>query len=247
MLSRLGQRLGGTLGHETLLPTVVETIVQALRLPYAAIAVRQGEVLAPAASVGVAGGDLVVWPLMYGDEPVGELAVAPRAPGEPFGAADRRLLDDLARQAGVAVHAVRLGADLRRSRERLVGAREEERRRLRRDLHDGLGPQLASQTLTLDTARKLMPTDPAAADALLDELHGHIQAAVVDVRRLVNALRPPVLDDLGLVAALREGARRYDDAGLSVHFATPDALPTLPASVEVAAYRIAQELSLIHI
>jgi len=241
VLSRLGQRLGGTLSSETILPTIVETVVQALRTPYAAIATRHAGALVAAASSGAPTSEVMTWPLLYGDEAVGELRVATRTPGEPFGAADRRLLDDLARQAGVAVQAVRLNADLRRSRERLVGAREEERRRLRRDLHDGLGPQLASQTLTLDTARKLMPSNPAAADALLDELHGHIQAAVLDIRRLVNALRPPVLDDLGLVAALREGARRYEDAGVSVVFATPAALPAMAAAVEVSAYRIAQE------
>jgi len=241
VLSRLGHRLGETLTPESILPTIVETVSQALRVPYAAIAMRQGEVLVPAARIGEAMGETEAWPLRYGDEAVGELEVATRAPGEPFGAADRRLLDDLARQAGVAIHAVRLNADVRRSREQVIGAREEERRRLRRDLHDGLGSHLASQTLTLDTARKLMPRDPAAADALLDELRGHIQAAVIDIRRLVNALRPPALDDLGLVAALREGARYYEAAGLTVTFTTPESFPVLPAAVEVAAYRIAQE------
>ena len=241
VLSRLGLRLGGTLSHDAILPTIVETVAQALKLPYAAIAMRHGDALATAASFGTPAGEQVLWPLFYGEEAVGELVLAPRAPGEPFSDSDRRLLDDLARQAGTAVQAVRLDADVRRSRERLIGAREEERRRLRRDLHDGLGPQLASQTLTLDSARKLMLRDPAAADLLLDELHGHIQAAVLDIRRLVNALRPPALDDLGLVAALREGARHYEDVGLTVEFNAPEPLPALPAAVEVAAYRIAQE------
>ncbi len=243
VLSQLGQRLEGTLAHDAILPTIVETVAEALKLPFAAIALRQGEE-GPPVVVTAYGSPVdapVTLPLRYRDETVGSLLLAPRAPGEAFTAADLRLLDDLARQAGVAVHAVRLTADLQRSRELLVAAREEERRRLRRDLHDGLGPQLASQTLTLDAARKLMPRDPATADASLDDLRGHIQAAVADIRRLVYALRPPALDDLGLAFAVRQVASDYQRAGLAIAVEAPDALPPLPAAVELAAYRIAQE------
>jgi signal transduction histidine kinase len=180
-------------------------------------------------------------PLVYQQETVGELLLAPRSPGEAFAAADRRLLDDLARHAGVAVHAVRLTTDLRRSRERLVTAREEERRRLRRDLHDGLGPMLGSLTLKLDVAGDLLEQDPASARALLLGLKAQAQGAIGDIRRLVYALRPPALDDLGLAAALREEAVRYDHHGLRVAVVAPERLPPLPAAVEVAAFRIAQE------
>jgi signal transduction histidine kinase len=138
---------------------------------------------------------------------------------------------------------VRLTADLQRSRERLVSAREEERRRLRRDLHDGLGPQLASLVLKLETARNRMADDPQAA-ALLTDLSARTQEAVADIRRLVYALRPPALDELGLIMALREGATQYNQQGingLNITFDAPDKLPPLPAAVEVAAYRIAQE------
>jgi signal transduction histidine kinase len=136
---------------------------------------------------------------------------------------------------------VRLTADLQRSRERLVTAREEERRRLRRDLHDGLGPQLASLTLTLAAARELLRHDVDAADVLLQELAIHTQAAIADIRRVVYDLRPPALDDLGLVLALREQAAQYSQAGLQITIAAPERLPQLPAAVEVAAYRIVQE------
>ena len=132
-------------------------------------------------------------------------------------------------------------ADLRRSRERLVTAREEERRRVRRDLHDGLGPTLGSLTLRLDVAADLVGEDPAAARALLRDLKAQARAAIGDIRRLVYALRPPALDDLGLAAALRAEAQRYEAGGLQVRFDAPEALPALPAAVEVAAYRIAQE------
>jgi signal transduction histidine kinase len=246
VISRLGQRLEATLAPDAVLPTVVETVKEALKLPYAAIALKQDDTLAIAAEDGrlqhsSLPNDLVRLPLVYQNEPVGELLLAPRATGESFSSADHRLLDDLARQAGVAAHAVQLTMDLQRSRERLVTAREEERRRLRRDLHDGLGPQLASLTLKLDAARNLLGHNPAATDALLAELKGQTQGAISDIRRLVYALRPPALDDLGLVSALREQAAQYQHTGVHITVQAPERMPSLPAAVEVAAYRIAQE------
>jgi signal transduction histidine kinase len=178
--------------------------------------------------------------LVYQGETVGQLILATRAPGEMFSPADQRLLDDLARQAGVAVHAVRLTSDLQRARERLVTAREEERRRLRRDLHDGLGPQLASQTLLIDTVFRLLPNDIDGAINLLQRLKSQSQDAIADIRRLVYALRPPALDDLGLVGALREHAMQYLQSGIQITVVAQE-LPPLPAAVEVAVYRIVQE------
>ena len=194
-----------------------------------------------AARYGDPADETVTLPLTYGAELVGRLNLAPRAPGEEFSSSDRRLLEDLARQAGVAAHAARLTADLQRSRERLVTAREEERRRLRRDLHDGLGPQLAAQTLKVGSARSLYGRDPAAADALLSELETNMEAAISDIRRLVYNLRPPALDELGLDGAIRESAAQYATNGLKISVDTPQTLPSLPAAVEVAAYRIVQE------
>ncbi len=186
-------------------------------------------------------------PLVYQAETVGYLLLAARA-GDTFGKPDTRLLTDLARQAGVAVYAARLTTHLQRlstglqeSRERLVTTREEERRRLRRDLHDGLGPQLSSQTLTLSAARKLLRQDPDAADRLLADATTHAQEAITDIRRLVYGLRPPALDDLGLLAALQEQLTQYRASGVSLILNAPEHLPPLPAAVEVACYRIMQE------
>ncbi len=136
---------------------------------------------------------------------------------------------------------MRLTTDLQRSRERLVTTREEERRRLRRDLHDGLGPTLSSLPLKLDVAGDLMEQDPVAARELLRGLKEQSQSAVADIRRLVYELRPPALDELGLVGAIREIAAQYTRNGLRVSVDAPEELSLLPAAVEVAAYRITQE------
>src|SRR6266851_659423 len=269
VISHLGQRLETTLVPEAVLPMIVETVTQALKLPYAAITLKQGDEFIIVASYGtelghisrnvgaglaparlaeiLSGGQvtLLTLPLVYQAETIGQLLLAPRARGESFTPADRGLLDDLARQAGIAAHAVRLTTELQRARERLVTAREEERRRLRRDLHDGLGPTLAALNLQAGAVRTLIPQDPAQASALVAEWRTTLRAVIADIRRLVYALRPPALDELGLVGALREQAAQYSThagtSGVQVAFDAPDHLPQLPAAVEVAAYRIAQE------
>jgi len=246
VLARLGQRLEATLTSDAVLPTIVETIAQALKLPFVAITWTPHDASAEATVLAAYGkpNEQAAWervPLIYQHETVGELVLAPRKGGKPLTPADHRFLRELAPQIGVAVHAVRLTTDLQRSRERLVTAREDERRRLRRDLHDGLGPQLSSQTLTLAAARKLLRQDPDAADRLLADATTHAQEAIADIRRLVYALRPPALDDLGLLAALQEQLTQYRASGVSLTLEAPEQLPSLPAAVEVACYRIAQE------
>ena len=240
VISRLGQRLEGTLAPEAVLPAVVETVAGALKAPHAGISLKLGDRFESAAEHGTPSGEPLVLPLVYNNETVGRLEVSPRAKGELYAPADRRLLEDLARQAGVAAHAVRLTAELRRSRERLVTAREEERRRLRRDLHDGVGPRLAALTLRLETARNKLSGVPGAAD-LLSDLAERSREAVADVRGALHGLGPPVLDELGLVPALRETAAQYGQGGLRIFVEAPEGMPPLPAAVEVAAYRIAQE------
>jgi two-component system NarL family sensor kinase len=143
---------------------------------------------------------------------------------------------------------------LQRSRQRLVTAREEERRRLRRDLHDGLGPTLAGVVLQLSAANTLVDQDPSAAQVLLDRLRSEVQQAIIDIRQLVYQLRPPALDELGLAGALRELAAQFSgqtdvgalgdlasSGGLLVEVDVPAELAPLPAAVVVAAYRIATE------
>ncbi|GAA3126374.1 signal transduction histidine kinase [Kribbella aluminosa] len=185
-----------------------------------------------------------VVPLSYGGQVLGLLEVGTRSGEAGLSSADRSVLALVAVPLAVAVHATRLSAELQTSRENLVSAREEERRRLRRDLHDGLGPTLTGVAFAADAAANLITTDTPRAVELLARLRADTRSAITDVRRLVDDLRPPALDELGLIAALRQRADqlsfRADGAPIRVTVTT-DSLPPLPAALEVAAYRIATE------
>ncbi|MEV8631237.1 sensor histidine kinase [Streptosporangium sp. NPDC051023] len=233
-LTRLGRRLENSGEPDGVLPGVARSVAEALRLPYAAVETSAGSRHA----FGSPTGDPVRLPLVHNGDRVGDLIMSPRTGETGFGRRDLHVLTDLARQVAVAVHAARLSADLRRSRERLVMAREEERRRLRRDLHDGLGPTLAALTMRAEAVHDLVEDERARR--LLADIVGDAEAAVADVRTLVDGLRPPALDTLGLLGALRAHAVRQPP-GLRVTVHAPDALPPLPAATEVAAYRIAAE------
>lgn len=132
---------------------------------------------------------------------------------------------------------------LRRSQMALLHAREEERRRLRRDLHDGLGPTLAAIGLKIDAATSWVERDPVKAVQLLHDIRRDLTTTVADTRRLVRGLRPPALDELGLAGAIRGVAGEFGGGGngVPVIVIEADGLPVLPAAVEVAAFRIAQE------
>jgi signal transduction histidine kinase len=240
VLARLGRRLEEAPEPDAVLPTIVATLAGALRLPYVAIALRHAGTLHLAAEAGSESPRLLRLPLSHRGEPVGELRVGLRAGERSFAGREMELLRDAARQASAAAHAVGLTSDLRRSRERLVFAREEERRRLRRDLHDGLGPALASVTLMADAARNLLASDPARADALLAELKAETRAATAEVRRVVYELRPAALDELGLIGSIREQAAQCSQAGIAVEVSAEE-LGDLSAAIEVAAYRIVAE------
>lgn len=185
------------------------------------------------------GGDRAVPLLAYGTK-VGELRF--RNPGRVLSESEQRLIRDLAVHLGGTVHARSLLEDLQRTRERLVLAREEERRRLRRDLHDGIGPALAGLTLKAETARALMDSDREAAQRHLADLSEEIRSTVVDVRRVVEGLRPPALDELGLADACRQAVDRLTRAaGVSADVRCDLGEGAVPAAVEVAAFRIVTE------
>jgi two-component system, NarL family, sensor kinase len=230
-VSRVGERLGAGL------PGVLDAVREALRLPFAALRAGGAEI----AASGTAPELLHTLPVIYGADRIGELVVGLRPGEKRLGRGDRAVLELLAAPLSVAVHAVRLSAELQRSREAIVVAREEERRRLRRDLHDGLGPALTGVTFKADAAGNLLAADPAAARDLIAELRGEVAQAVAGIRRLVYDLRPPALDELGLLGAVRQAIDRLARDGTVIRLTAPDALPSLSAAVEAAAYRIAVE------
>jgi len=208
-------------------------LVDGLGLHHAEIRDRDGRALASAGSGPVT--DEI--PLVAYGAPVGVL----RWGGPPLRTGDKKLLVSLAHQIGGAVHAAGLVEALRRAQERLVVAREQERRRLRSDLHDGLGPSLAGLGFQLDTVQRLVDAG-RPVDEHLTRLRTGLAATVAEVRRIVHGLRPPAVDELGLFAAVAElGQELADGAGLSLQLDLPPGRPDLPAAVEVAAYRVAQE------
>ena len=242
-IAGLGRTLASSLQLDAVLSNVVETIGHTLALQYVGLALagsdasREGET---AAEYGAPITDLLALPLVHQGIAVGELRLAPR-PGERLRERDHRLIADLAPQVAAAVHAVGLSQELQLARQRIVQLREEERRRIRRDLHDGLGPALAGLTFTLEAVRNLTESDLQRADELLVSATEQVQTMIGDVRRLIYGLRPATLDQLGLAASLRGLASQESSPGTSVTIDAPSSLPPLPAAVEVAAYWIAQE------
>lgn len=231
----LGDQLANAAAADEVLPAAARSVREALRLRHVEICSAEGDVLGEAGTPGGRGCEEV--PLVYTGERIGTLAVEPTADAGPLGSDARRLLAGIARPVAAATRATALSRDLVASRERLVAATEEERRRLRRDLHDGLGPTLSSAVLAAGRAKALVDRDPAAAVGQLEQLTAQLQDAVADVRRLVYGLRPPALDELGLVGALGEQAQALGPIRVS----GPGRPLALSAAVEVAAYRIAME------
>jgi signal transduction histidine kinase len=221
------------------------TLLVTLRLSYAAITLfterGRREVVA---SAGVPQAEVQTVPLYGGGRPTGELLLAVAAGREPFGRSDQQLLNDLSSHVSRVAAVVMLNSELQASRERLITAREEERRRLHQDLHDGIGPTLASHAMHLELARVVLRDDPDAADELLAKAARSIQEMIAEIRRVVDDLRPRVLGQLGLRSAVEERAQAFNlghGDGLRVTVDSAGRLDDLPAAAEVAAYRIATE------
>jgi signal transduction histidine kinase len=243
VVARLGRRVDAASGPLDALEQLAVELRTALRLPYIAVLPDSAELLPVETGTEVAGTTDV--PITVHGESVGVLRVGRRHRGERLRDEEQSVLGDAARRAGALIQAAVLVADLRASRERIVVAREEERRRLRHDLHDGVGPQLAGLALQLDSlARRLGEDNENAARVQL--LRDRLRDTVGEVRRVVDNLRPPALDDVGLVEAVRQQVAAYAVVG-SGNGSRPlvdvrsDPLPDLPAAVEVAAYRIITE------
>jgi signal transduction histidine kinase len=242
VVSTLAARLEESGGLDEQLPALATAVAEAFRVSYVRV-----EVLGPAgegvsATHGEAPGATRTLPISYGGERIGSLQLPDGGIRGMLSRRDQELLLDVVRQATIAARASLLARELQASREQLVLAREEDRRRIRRDLHDGLGPVLGGVAMRLDAAGNAVGSDPDTAHRLVVQSRAEITEALADVRRLVHGLRPPALDDLGLLAAVHQQAERTRTGGLDVVVeADPATLVRLPAAVEVAAYRIVSE------
>ncbi len=234
---------------QLMLERLARTLSEALHLPYVAISLNEpGRLMW--ASYGTIERTLHRVPLVRGNEEVGFVELDVGHGREPFGMADQRLLTAMATHAAATVSATTLNLDLQESRARLVSSREEERRRIRKDLHDGVGPKLALLSMNLEVIKELIAKDPLAAGRLVDAAGARAHEAISEVRNVVSNLRPAVLDELGLEEALgmlteqTVEAHRHDKVGpfdVTFEAESADGLGQLPAAVEVAAYRIISE------
>jgi signal transduction histidine kinase len=237
-ITRLGDRVAAA-GEPDLLPVVLATVTDAVRAPGASLVAADGAVLAACGSHTADGVESV--PLRVGGRELGRLQVAARSPGEPYTDGDRRLLAALAPQVAVVVRALELAEALEAERDRVVAATRQERQRLRRDLHDGLGPSLSGVGLGLQALHDARAVDDqAAADRLLARIRDEVATAVREVRRILDDLRPAVLDGTRLPDAIRRHAAAVSTGPIEVSVDAAD-LPILPPAVETAAYRITQE------
>ena len=227
-------QVAGTIGDDP--PLALRAIREALVMPYAALMV-DGEPLA------VSGAETTHTRTLDLDG-AGELVVGLRPGDLSFSPGDEQVLRLTVPLLAQTLRARALAEDLIESRGQTIAAVEEERRRLRRELHDGLGPRLSGVAFTSDAARNLIRTDPAAAEEMVAQLRADTVTAIEEIRRMVYAMRPPALDELGLVPALRQqavGLRNRAGDPVAVDVTAPDEFPDLPAAVEVAAYRIVTE------
>ncbi|MGN6300214.1 MAG: sensor histidine kinase, partial [Angustibacter sp.] len=229
VVSALAERLEHSDASESQLLEVARAVATAFRSPYVGVEVEHTDGQRVTAEHGTPPPRTRALPITYRGEQVGRLLLPDGGGLARLSRRDERLLGDVVRQAAAASRASRLAAELQRSREQLVTAREEERRRLRRDLHDGLGPALAAVAMRIETARNTVPRSPTDADRLLDQARGDVAAVLDDVRRLVHDLRPPALDDVGLVGAVRQLADRLAAPTLVVRVDGDD-LGALPAA-----------------
>ena len=224
------------------LPAVVGSVADAVRASFVAIADADGAIMAQAGTDR--GGTRLAYPLTVSGQQVGELLICPARGESALAAADARVIMTLIAPVAAIVHATQLTRRLAVAHERTLTTAQRERSRIRRDLHDGLGPSLSGVALGLEAVQAALPDDAATAATLTARMRTEIGSAVEDVRRIIDELRPAALEDVGLVQALRERAASLaarSSPGMTVELRAAEPMPGLPEQVEIAAFRIAEE------
>jgi signal transduction histidine kinase len=245
VLSAFSERLASAYGDEDLLPRMARILGEGTAAERADVWLKEGDLLRPVAgwpteapalpAVPVDNAPGLV-PVRHQGELLGALSITKR-PGEQISPTEERLIADLASQAGLVLRNAALIADLRSSRQRLVAAQDEERRKIERNLHDGAQQQLVALAVQLKLARTLLERDPARAGQMLDGLQGSATSALEDLRDLARGIYPPLLADKGLAAALDAQARK---AAVPVTVES-DGLGRYPREVESTLYFCALE------
>jgi signal transduction histidine kinase len=260
-LTRFSERVGGTYATEDVLARIAHVIADGIGARRVDIWIRVGAELRASASSPdssdrprpvrlddeelptLATGRAVA--VRLGDELLGAVS-ADKPAGEPFSAADERLLEDLAGQAGLVLSNVRMTAELeanleriaqqaqelRASRQRIVAAQDQERRRLERNIHDGAQQHLVALAVKLRLTRSTITKDTAKAREMLGALQGEIGDALDTLTTLAQGIFPPLLEEQGLAPAL---AAQYSRSGLPVHLST-DGAKRYPLELEGAVY-----------
>jgi len=258
VLAELGDQLVKPIEPRAMLDVVVHTIKDALRLPFTAIEIGVNGQDTLASTVGEPLEEVMSFPVIHRGDVIGTLYVSPRSAGEYFTKEDLKFLSVLLQQAGPVVQNVNmtlgiklLTEALQESREKMIHAREEERRVIRRNLHDELAPRLDSLANNVEVAERYLKEAPDTAMEILTDFRKIIRSTVDEIRTLVHDLRPPSLDELGLLGAIKERIHEISKiqlptnsngpAVLKIDLQTPEQLPVLPAAVEVAAFRIVTE------
>lgn len=231
-LRRLGSEGNGS---SDLVTDVLAALAGGLHVAGARIEGPDGTALA---GVGECPDDAQAVPLVFAGEDVGRLRLAPRRGESSLGPADLRLIEGVAPLVAAVIQSGRLTDDLRAERTRVLEATHSERGRLRQDLHDGLGPSLTGIGLGLEALQSRVTSD----EDLVARLRAEVSAALEEIRRIIDDLRPTALDDHGLVGALRNRVDQVSGhAGLEVRLDAPEALAGVSPEVELAAFRIADE------
>jgi len=260
VLARFGERVGETYASDDVLPRIARVIAEGTAAARSDVWLRLGDrltlaaswpVVEPQGSFAMEGDELPpidadrVAPVRHQGELLGAIAVTKPA-SEPLGAGEAELLDRLAEQAGLVLANARLtadlearlmqiaqqAADLRASRQRIVAAQDEERRRLERNIHDGAQQHLVALAVKLRLAKSALQKDPAHGRRMLEEIRGEVDAALDTLRSLALGIYPPLLEEQGIAAAL---AAQYVRSSLPVRMAS-DGIGRYPIELEAAVY-----------